>query len=702
MTSSLPQTPPAARSPRAARVRHRRRYDEVLREDKGYIMALTALLIIPLCVAVAFAVDVGSWYAQNTRMQRAADAAALAGVVYMPDAPTAYAVAREVAAKNGFPAGSGNTITPSGTGNKLTVSISSPGNTFFAPAGGVKNELLNRSATAEYLVSIQMGSPLNYAGNDPDLGTVPTAGVDGSTQNYPQFWLNSAGYATNKINGDQFTAGQCGGANYQCGGAYNPPNAQFEDKGYLYAVNVGATHGPLSIQVYDPAAVNVGDTCTGGNDTTGGNRAVLGNTNALVAVKGTSFDDNAAVTELSLLTTQFANAGITTTPTGTPLNIKYRWSRTDQTNGAAFTSLDQLGAKKYCNGDWITGYGKPVDIKTTYIVRAPDATPLDNLDNPPICAITFDAYAQKGNAGVAPKVLNFSVFQKIASRANQIAAGYPDPGVDTWNTNAGTENMPFWKHFHQYVNICNIANPVTGRYIVQVRNNADMTTAPAATTTATTGLTIGTLGGPGITTGTQVHNRLTMRAGWTTYAPAGQLAAGGVNWAQDISLTADNKFPIYTNQTGSDTTFYVARLTPEYKGHKVQLSLWDIGDGSAPFDLTILPPAEACAGAYNSPACGPNGAITSCDWDRDGATVAPKMPTEVTFGPAQCEAGNLTSGSFNGHLTNATILLDSNYNCNVASGLGCWFRIKVVTSGAPADTTTWSANVLGNPVHLTK
>lgn len=674
-------------SVRTRRLRGDRSVGDRFRNDKGYAIAMTAMLILPLCVAVAFAVDVGAWYAQGIRIQRAADAAALAGVVYMPDTATAYAVAQEVAAKNGYPNGGAITVTPQGSGNNLSVAIKSPAAVFFGGAGGVKNENLTRSAMAEYLVSIQMGSPLNYTGNDPDIGTVPAAGVDGNLTNYPQFWLNSSGYATSKVSGDRFTSGNCGGASFGCGSG-TPTNNEYRKEGYLYTVDVKAGHGPLALQVYDPAAVNVGDFCTSGNNTTSGTRSRIGDQNALLNVTGSQLNNTLATSDVTAISNQFTAAGITTTTNGAPLNVAARWARTDQG-----TAAQQTAAKTYCNGDWVDNYGTtPPDVKTTYIVRAPDNTPLDNLDNPPVCAITFDAYAQKGVQGAtaATDVLNFNVFQKLASPATATAQGYPaSVGNVNWNNDAGsgTEKVAFWKHFHNWFSVCNIATPQVGKYILQVRNNADTSSLGSTPqTTATSGLNIGTLGSARTTQWTStLHNRLALRAGWSSNAPANISAAGGTAWSQDIQLSADNKFPIYTNQSSSDTTFYVARLTPEYKAHKVQLSLWDIGDG-ANADLTILPPTE-------SPA-----AITSCSWDRDGLT----MPGSVTYGPEPCRVNSLSSSAFNGHLTNATILLDNNYTCTYASGTGCWFRIRIQTSGTPNDTTTWSANVLGNPVHLIK
>ena len=52
-------------------------------------MIMTALLLVPLLAFAGLAVDVGGWYARGTQLQRAADAAALAGAALMPDFPAA-------------------------------------------------------------------------------------------------------------------------------------------------------------------------------------------------------------------------------------------------------------------------------------------------------------------------------------------------------------------------------------------------------------------------------------------------------------------------------------------------------------------------------------------------------------------------------------------------------------------------------------
>ncbi|MEM7275879.1 MAG: TadE/TadG family type IV pilus assembly protein, partial [Actinomycetota bacterium] len=71
-------------------------------DERGIAMVQTALLIVPLIVLAAFATDIGSWYVEGQKVQRAVDAAALAGVAFLPDADEAEAAARETAARNGF------------------------------------------------------------------------------------------------------------------------------------------------------------------------------------------------------------------------------------------------------------------------------------------------------------------------------------------------------------------------------------------------------------------------------------------------------------------------------------------------------------------------------------------------------------------------------------------------------------------------
>ena len=65
--------------------------------ESGYVAVMTGLLLLVLMGISAFAVDVGYWYLVGQQEQRAADAAALAGVTGLPgNAVGAYTIAQKV------------------------------------------------------------------------------------------------------------------------------------------------------------------------------------------------------------------------------------------------------------------------------------------------------------------------------------------------------------------------------------------------------------------------------------------------------------------------------------------------------------------------------------------------------------------------------------------------------------------------------
>jgi len=137
--------------------------------SRGQVVVIFAgamLLFAMLCAAV---VDLSWYWTNNLRMQRAADAAALAGVVYLPGDPTsAYATARAEAVKNGYTDGVGGfTVTPlqdPTNERRLLVSISGPIGTYFARVAGINSFNATRNAKADYVLPVPMGSPENYYG----------------------------------------------------------------------------------------------------------------------------------------------------------------------------------------------------------------------------------------------------------------------------------------------------------------------------------------------------------------------------------------------------------------------------------------------------------------------------------------------------------------------------------------------------------
>ncbi len=108
------------------------------------IFAGAMIALMALCAVV---VDVAWYWTSNLRMQRAADAAALAGVVWLPgNQGQAATAARDEAAKNGYANGvDGVVVTPiydPKNPRRIKVEITGPVGTLFARAVG--HELLAR------------------------------------------------------------------------------------------------------------------------------------------------------------------------------------------------------------------------------------------------------------------------------------------------------------------------------------------------------------------------------------------------------------------------------------------------------------------------------------------------------------------------------------------------------------------------------
>ncbi|HYC07829.1 MAG TPA: pilus assembly protein TadG-related protein, partial [Candidatus Binatia bacterium] len=240
--------------------------------SRGQVLVMFAGGMIFFIGLMAIVIDV-SWYWANTlRVQRAADAAALAGAVYLPgNVPNGKTYALAEAKKNGYTDGqavAGGTISvvPTQDANdvrQLDVTVSAPVSTFFMRVFGINSITASRTAKAIYVQPVPMGSPENYYGiyclttttdSNCDATTkVPDASGSGQLAS-KGFWgaFQSSGDVHNE--GDAFTP-------------YNDPlnpgsnsaggtNPDFSAKGYDYAVEVPSDGG--NIYIFDPDFCVVG------------------------------------------------------------------------------------------------------------------------------------------------------------------------------------------------------------------------------------------------------------------------------------------------------------------------------------------------------------------------------------------------------------------------------------------------------------
>jgi Flp pilus assembly protein TadG len=235
---------------------------------RGQIIVLFALMIVAIIGIVGLVVDVSWFWVNSLRVQRAADAAALAGVVYLPgQTATGVAVAKGEAKMNGYTDGVGGvTVTPvqdAALKTQLNVTVTAPVGTFFARVFGIDTFTATRTAKAQFQLPVPMGSPENYYGTycltTPSNRTCATGtalvGANGTTVFSKGFWGAIQATGTDHAQGDAYTPldDRTRSLGKNGSGGTNP---DFDPSGYNYAIELPAGG---NIYVFDPTACAVGD-----------------------------------------------------------------------------------------------------------------------------------------------------------------------------------------------------------------------------------------------------------------------------------------------------------------------------------------------------------------------------------------------------------------------------------------------------------
>jgi Flp pilus assembly protein TadG len=216
----------------------RRRALARLRARKGQSIIIFALTLTVLLGFAGLAIDVARIYDLYARMQRAAESGALAGVLYMPNnyntarpGDSFSAISRALAEtyKNGF--GPPPVVAPDtaacptpftatevsvcqipGKTNDLRVAITETTSLSLLSALGLRPVTLTVSAQAEYLPPVQLGSRLNYFGdevecsatNPPDPLNTTACPFNSGSNHIQSFLATFKGPAENKERGDPY------------------------------------------------------------------------------------------------------------------------------------------------------------------------------------------------------------------------------------------------------------------------------------------------------------------------------------------------------------------------------------------------------------------------------------------------------------------------------------------------------------------
>ena len=398
-----------ATSRRAAALRRRREHKRL--DQRGYAAVLVAMSVAAFLLPItALSVDIAKWYVELERVQTAADAAAMAGVTYMPDDfASAKSTAIAVSALNGYPNSGTSSVLVETTSkpSQIKVTVATRVENVFAGSFGNRFTVVSRSAVADFNGPAPMGSPCNAYGNEPtaaitaDQNRGPSSSViiapsgGASCTSNPQFWGAIAGPETPKGNGDAYMTRNCSSGNSGCSGT---TNSEFDPLGYFYIVRVGtaALNVPMTIQLYDPAMVEVGDTCTSGPTLTSG-WPWANNMNPYV-----------------------------------PNDASARYAGGN--------------ASGFCNGDVVNG-GVAGDIVTSYGLRLPTDTYQPKVATPILsCQKQYPGYS---STQTTSQVLT----EPTSTKAN---ASYK-PEVA--------------KVFRQWLDLCTFTPTVAGDYYLQIRTN---------------------------------------------------------------------------------------------------------------------------------------------------------------------------------------------------------------------------------------
>lgn len=228
------------------------------KSEMGVTLPMVALMMVTLLGIAAFAVDLGWFYLNASRIQRAADASALAGVIHMPADPVqASTVAHEISQSNGYedleiagvyPQVEAVAVVSQPTQLRVTVTEQVP--TFFLKVFGMSSQVITRVAQAEFVPPLPMGSPDNQFGNscDPAQAGCPAQA---------NFWANIHGRYTDTVMGDAFSSACRGDNSFPCSTANATFRPDTDDRpGYLYGIEANGA-GSFTVEFNDVVFRNV-------------------------------------------------------------------------------------------------------------------------------------------------------------------------------------------------------------------------------------------------------------------------------------------------------------------------------------------------------------------------------------------------------------------------------------------------------------
>ncbi len=697
--------------------------------SRGQVLALFAITSILLIGVVAVVIDVAWFWTNEQAMQKAADAGALAGAVYLPgDVPRAYSAAAAEARKNGYATGTNgvvvNAAQDSSNRRRLKVTITSPVQAYFARVFCAVTTCTNQInetvvGTAEFTLPVPMGSPQNYYGVGPfvyNKVSTQTTGTSGTTGWRPEGGAVSGGGWSSPTNaalndGSDTTATSDG------------DQQQWNTFGLLSGSGGVPNDATLMIDGLEVQLANVYLTGTGTSTNCTLRAEVSWNSGASWSTAQTTSALDNTKTTVKTLGGPGSTAGWGVHVwqradfSDTSFRVRLTWYEgNSQCASSATVYLDQLLVRvTYHTGTTTT----TTTIQTGAVTGPTGATlPSQGFWG---AVITRGGSRENGdqfspvndNAGISGHTATNPEFDAggydytvVLNGGNGSVAIFDATFCET-GSNGGGGNMGTGDHW-----IAGAANPVTTVYQLWNENgtpydtNDDLFVASSGSTFANERQAdySGVMGSPAHTGLTNCASNPYHNA-WYTLAgnlPAGRYRVnvntsstnnGATNaenmWSLWVSggttpqVFGEGKMAAYNNLVSGNQLFYLAQIGAENAGKTMVITLFDPGDVGGNAFLKIRSPN---GNSYN---------YATFSWWADNGTSG----TNVTSIQTASSGGSF----FNDRVITIDVALPSSYGSGGLTPAGetqpGWWKIEYQVSGGN-DTTTWQVSIRGSPVHL--
>jgi hypothetical protein len=387
----------------------------LVRDQRGNMLAMMVILTAVSIGMASLVVDVGFIQRERARMQRAVDAAALAGAKQLPNEDMSLIRARDLAMNNGYTNGQ-DSVSVDGVRNPdgmhpgwYQVEISKPVNYFLAPIMGYNNGVITVHAAASYTSPL----PLCISGSSGQYGT-------NGIMNLSCF--GPYGY---------YSYGDCYSTRWLNNGS---PNPYYNEDGYNFMLEVKddyfAKNGTnqIGVQIFDPDCYNVGNANDAGPGKVDEIRSApssphpqpSSNYNTtryqLFAPDDTpaDFSDDTLIAEATWTPSMKSSDMLWVTPTGWSFNLasygygKYRINVLS-TNGSSENGFNlRAGNPAHFDGTWfpnngteITALGNlPINFNTSGTVNI-------DLGYIPAEAAGYNVYVNKFDTDVGAKSVTY-------------------------------------------------------------------------------------------------------------------------------------------------------------------------------------------------------------------------------------------------------------------------------------------------------